>query len=151
MWRRLIQPHKFAPPGTVGLNYLARKLSQSFFKPDFYVPYLEHAKRHRDNLSQLSKAGQVDIVLFSKSEDYTDKVQRKYYNRFLDPLGDLIRTKYTYLKVELISDFTRQSMPRYDHTHFLDTLEYIRCDAQRSLINAFQKNGNGALLENGIV
>ena len=149
MWRRLIHPHRFAPPGTVGLNYLARKLSQSFFKPDFYVPYLEHAKRHRENLSKLAKAGPVDVLLYSKSDEYVDQVNGQYYNRYLDPIAELIRTRYTYLKVELIADASNSSLPRYEHTHFLDSLEYIRCDAQRSLINAFQQNGNGAFLEGG--
>ena len=149
MWRRLIQPHRFAPPGTVGLNYLARKLSQSFFKPDFYVPYLEHAKRHRNNLAKLAKVGPVDVLFYSKADEHTEKHKGQYYNRFLDPIADLIRTRYTYLKVELISDTATQSLPRFEQTHYLDSLEYIRCDAQRSLINAFQKNGNGAFLEGG--
>ena len=149
LWRRLIHPHKFAPPATIGLKHLAHKLSQSFFKPDFYVSFLEHSKRHQQNLTKLEKGGPVDLLIFSKGEDHTDKLKGKYFNRFLDPVAELARSRFTILKVEVITEATNQSIPRYEHTHFLDALEYIRCDAQRSLINAFQKNGDAAILEKG--
>ena len=149
LWRRLIHPHKFAPPATIGLKHLADKLSESFFKPDFYVSFLEHSKRHQHNLAKLARGGQVDLLMFSKSEDHTEKLKGKYFNRYLDPIADLARTRFTQLKLEVITDATNQSLPRYEHTHFLDALEYIRCDAQRSLISAFQKNGNGVDLEKG--
>lgn len=149
LWRRLMHPNNFAPPATIGLKHLAHKLSQSFFKPDFYVSFLEHSKRHQHNLTKLAKGGTVDLLFFSKGEDHTDKLKGKYFNRFLDPIADLARTRFTTAKVEVITDATNQSLPRYEHTNFLDALEFIRCDAQRSLINAFQKNGNGAALEKG--
>ena len=84
-----------------------------------------------------------------KQMSIREKHKGQYYNCFLDPIAELIRTRFTYLKVELISDSTNHTLPRFERTHYLDSLEYIRCDAQRSLINAFQKNGNGALLEEG--
>ena len=149
LWRRLIHPNSFAPPATIGLRHLAQKLSQSFFKPEIYAPYLEHAKRHRDNLSMLAKRGHADVLFFSRLEEHTDKIRGRYVNRYIDPLADLLKTKYTYLKLEFSSDASSKTMPRYEHTHFLDTLEYIRCDAQRSLINAFQKDGNGSIIEGG--
>ena len=149
LWRRLMHPNKFAPPATIGLKHLADKLSQSFFKPDFYVSFLEHSKRHQHNLTKLAKGGPVDLLLFSKGEDHVDKLRGKYFNRYLDPIADLARTRFTTLKVEVITEATNQSLPRYEYTHFLDAEEFIRCDAQRSLINAFQKNGDGAELEKG--
>lgn len=149
LWRRLMHPQKFAPPATIGLKHLADKLSESFFKPDFYVSFLEHSKRHDHNLSKLGKGAPVDLLLFSKGEDHLDKVRGKFYNRFLDPIIDLAKTRFTTLKVEIITEATNQSLPRYEPTQFLDALEYIRCDAQRSLISAFQKNGNNVKLENG--
>ena len=149
LWRRLMQPDKFAPPATIGLKYLAQTLSQGFFKPAFYVPYLEHTRRHRDNLSRLSKAGPIDVLLFSSEKDHFDLVKARHYSRYLDPMAELIKTKYTYLKVELISDLTPKTLPRFEHTHFLDAVDFIRCDAQRSLITAFQNNGDAEILEEG--
>lgn len=149
LWRRLLHPDKFAPPATIGLRHLAQTLSESFFRPEFYVPYLEHARRHRENLDRLSRAGPVEVLLFSRPDDHFDRLAGKHYNRFIDPIAELVQTRNTYLKIEPVSDKTPASLPRYEHTHFLETIDYIRCDAQRSLIAAFQKNGRSSELENG--
>ena len=149
LWQRLMHPEKYAPPATIGLKHLAGQLSQSFFKPSFYAPYLEHTRRHREIIARLTKAGPVDVLLFSKEEDYRDKVKARYYNRFIDPIAELIKTKFTYRKIELSSESTSKTLPRYEHTLFLDALDYLRRDAQRSLIAAFQKNGDGCRLEGG--
>lgn len=151
LWQRLMYPKKYAPPGTIGLAHLAKSLSQSFFKPEFYMPYLAHSRRHRDNLSKLTKYGSVDVLFFSRHEDHLDQIGTRFYNRHIDPLTELVKTKYTYLKLELQTEKTSLSLPRVEHTHFYDALEYLRCDAQRSLIAAFQKNTEDLILEEGTV
>lgn len=149
LWQRLLHPDKYAPPAAIGLKRLATKLSEGFFRPDFYAPYLEHAKRHRNNLSELSEFGPVDILLYSREKDHGDQIGGRYYNRHIDPLIDLIKTHYTFLKLELITDRTDQTLPRFEHTHFFDSLDYLRCDAQRSVIAAFQEFPNIPAIEQG--
>jgi hypothetical protein len=149
LWHRLMQPQKYAPPGTIGLVHLAKTLSQSFFKPDFYMPYLAHNRRHRSNLSRLAKNDGVDVLFFSRQEDHTDRLGGRYYNRHIDPITELVKTHYTYLKLELQTEKTALTLPRFEYTHFFDTLDYLKCDAQRSLIAAFQKNAGGYPLEQG--
>ncbi len=38
LWQRLLHPDKYAPPAAIGLKRLATKLSEGFFRPDFYAP-----------------------------------------------------------------------------------------------------------------
>ncbi len=149
LWQRLLHPQKYAPPAAIGLRRLAQKLSEGFFKPDFYAPYLEHAKRHRSNLSQLAEYGNVDILLYSRDKEHEDVFGGRHYNRHIDPLIDLIKTRYTYLKFELITDQTEQTLPRFEYTHFFDSLDYLKCDAQRSVIAAFQDAGPMPGIEKG--
>ncbi|MFK7845725.1 MAG: hypothetical protein AB8G77_10515 [Rhodothermales bacterium] len=149
LWQRLLHPDKYAPPAAIGLKRLANKLSEGFFRPDFYAPYLEHAKRHRSNLSELSEFGPVDILLYSREKDHEDQIGGRYYNRHIDPMIDLIKTRYTFLKLELITDRTDKTLPRFEHTHFFDSLDYLRCDAQRSVIAAFQESPNIPAIEQG--
>ncbi len=149
LWQRLMHPNKYAPPATIGLSHLAKRLSQSFFKPEFYMPYLAHSRRHRENLSRLTQYGSVDILFFSRQEDHIDQIGTRFYNRHIDPMTELVKTKYTYLKLELQTEKTSLSLPRVEYTHFYDALEYLRCDAQRSLIAAFQKNTGDLLIEEG--
>ncbi len=151
LWQRLLHPNKYAPPAAIGLRRLAHELSQGFFRPDFYAPYLEHAKRHRNNLAQLKDYGAVDMLLFSRESDHQDVFGGRHYNRLIDPFVDLIKTKYTFLKLELITDRTEETLPRFQHTYFFDSLDYLRCDAQRSVIAAFQKTSTIERIHKGSV
>ena len=149
LWERLLHPNKYAPPGTIGLAHMARALSKSFFKPGFYLPYIEHSRRHRDNLARLAQYGGVDVLFFSRPEDHTERIGRRYYNPHLDSLVELVKTRYTYLKLEFSAEETGQTTPRVEHTHFFDSIDYLRCDAQRSIIAAFHDNNEQLRLENG--
>lgn len=149
LWQRLLHPNKYAPPTAIGLKRLAQKLSEGFFKPDFYTPYQEHAQRHRNNLAELAGCGPVDILLYSRDHEHQDEIGGRHYNRHIDPLIDLIKTRYTFLKLELITGQTEKSRPRYEHTHFFDALDYLKCDAQRSVIAAFHESGPMPGIEEG--
>ncbi|MEM8488499.1 MAG: hypothetical protein AAF564_23330 [Bacteroidota bacterium] len=151
LWQRLLHPNKYAPPAAIGLRRLAHKLSQGFFRPDFYAPYLEHAKRHRSNLAELTDFGSVDVLFFSRQEEHEDVFGGRYYNRLVDPFIDLVKTQYTFLKLELITDQTQETLPRFEHTYFFDSLDYLRCDAQRSVIAAFQESPTIERIQQGNV
>lgn len=149
LWQRLLRPNQYAPPAAIGLQRLAHKLSKGFFRPDFYTPYLEHAKRHRDNIARLNRYGPVDVMFFSREEEHEDVLGGQHFNRYIDPLIDLVKNHHTFIKLELITDRTEHTVPRFEYTHFFDSLDYLRCDAQRSVIAAFQDTANFSAIENG--
>ena len=149
LWQRLLHPNQFAPPAAIGLHRLAHELSRGFFRPDFYAPYLEHAKRHRDNLARLNRYGPADVMFFSRQEEHEDVISGQHFNRHIDPFIDLVKKHHTFIKLELITDRTTYTTPRSEYTHFFDSLDFLRCDAQRSVIAAFQDKANFSAIENG--
>ena len=149
LWKRLLHPKKYAPPASIGLAQVAQALSKSFFKPGFYLPYVEHSRRHRDHLARLQQYGKVDILLFTRREDHTERITGRFYNPHIDPIIELVKPRHTYLKLEFGTEETRETMPRSEHTHFFDSLEYLRYDAQRSLISAFQSQDEAVRIEQG--
>ena len=149
LWQRLLHPQRFAPPATIGLAHLAQALSQSFFKSEFYLPYVESSRRRQDYLAQLAEHGQVDALFFSRLEDHTERIGWRYCNPHIDAVANLIKTRNTYLKLEFSAEETKQTLPRAEYTHFFDSLEHLKADAQRSLIAAFQDRQELPELVNG--
>ena len=68
---------------------------------------------------EIKKIEQTDIVFFSRSVEYNVKINGKYYNPFLNPIMELAKNQYEFVNLELISQNTKQTLPRYEETILL--------------------------------
>lgn len=76
-------------------------------------------------LRDLQRIGPVDFLFFSRVEDHTDKLNGKYFDRYIDPIIDFVRGRYSYCKLELTADRGRASLPRYESTHFINPRYFL--------------------------
>ena len=72
-----------------------------------------------NQINDLNKDENPDITFFSRSEDYTDKSNGKFYNRHIDPIIDLIKKEVSFVKIELFNSQTEKTVPRFEDTAFL--------------------------------
>lgn len=82
--------------------------------------YLINQRVHQRQLASLCQNGTVDILFFSWPSDYTNQFGGKLYNHFVDPMTDLVRERYSFLKLELNSDRKQKTLPRFEPTTFIN-------------------------------
>lgn len=101
--------------GLIKLKKYLRPLKQTAldFKEYFKKIYANAYQNFR--LHQLSP---VDIVFFSRIDDYADFINEQYINRHIDPLIQLTekQSNLNYLKLELITNRFYQTLPRFRNT-----------------------------------
>ncbi len=141
--RQLRHPGKYKMEPVGNLTRYARQVCEQFYKPDSFVPFLTHAQQRYNHLARLIQHGPVDLLFFSRVENYVDRFEGQYYNRFLDPMIEWIQGQYTWIKVELSADRTEATLPRKVPTTLLDNELYVRWGANRSVMRAFQHDGAG--------
>lgn len=76
---------------------------------------------HQKQLKFIYQYRNKEILFYSRCSDHTDQIDNKFYNRFIDPMIDFIQSKYSYLKLELLPHEIQGTLPRYEHTIFLNT------------------------------
>lgn len=64
----------------------------------------------------LKKYGKRDILFFSRDFEHYEKIAGKYHNIFLDPIIDLVKGRYSFLKMEIDPP---TYMPRFEDTIFI--------------------------------
>lgn len=82
----------------------------------------------RDNAKQLKKLssiGQRDTLFFSKALEHIGPYDVKYYNPFIDPMVELVKDKYSNLKLELNSAEGVKRSPRYVETELVSPHYYL--------------------------
>ena len=89
--------------------------------------YLSSQRSHRQQLSQLRQATSVDILFFSRSVEYVNQFDGKFYDPSLDPWIDLVRDQYSFLKLELGNPGVKTTLPRFESTIFIDPSYYLTC------------------------
>ena len=137
-WNQMLHPGKFTMPANLNVSELASQIKEAFFKTASYVPYLHHHQLHQQHLERLAGHGPIDVLLFSRVEDHADQFAGSFLNRHIDPMATLIGERLNWLKLELGTQRMAATSPRSKGTYFLDSVDYLRCDAQRSLVRAFQ-------------
>ena len=138
LWARMLNPDRYAPKPEIGLAQWARLHGASFAEPANYAAYMRHHEQHLKQRLALAARGPVDALFFSRVEDHADRFGGRYYNRHIDPMIDLVRHSHSFLKLELATAGATQTVPRFEPTTFVDSTEFVRYDARRSLIQAFQ-------------
>ena len=141
---QLMHVGKYKMDPIINLPAYADKLANQFYRPETYVPYLTHCQQRFAHLARLTQIGPVDILFFSQPEYHTDVISGKYYNRHIDPMIELVKDRYRYIKLELnAAKKTETTQPRAEHTVFVDSEFYLRWDAHRSVLRAFQQKSKG--------
>lgn len=74
----------------------------------------------KKQMEYFHQADDVDIVLFSLAEEHSDRIHGRFYNRYVDPMIEIVRRKYSCLKIELDSPRALATLPRFEHTTFLN-------------------------------
>jgi len=67
----------------------------------------------------LQKNQNTDIIFFSRPGEHVEKSKDKFYNPYVDPLIDIIRHKYKFLKLEHYTNQSKETLPRTEKTHFI--------------------------------
>ncbi|MBF0102379.1 MAG: tetratricopeptide repeat protein [Desulfobacterales bacterium] len=62
----------------------------------------------------------IPILFFSRTIDYSDQWEGNYYNRHIDPLCDVCNSKWNYVKIELQSNESLKTLPRFEPTLFIE-------------------------------
>lgn len=145
LWNWMLHPEEAIPRPPSGLRQIAKGLKEGFFNPGFYKAYLTHTRQHKQHLVNLTAKGPVDILFFSRVEDHADWLEGGHYNRHVDPLMDDVSSRFRTMKLELLTGRTQSTLPRSKPTCFIDAVDFVRADAQRSLITAFQHPDENAL------
>jgi hypothetical protein len=98
-------------------KYLGRVKSEveSLKKADLSMADEENRKQ----LERLSSLGPKEILLFTRQNDYLDVINGDYYNKHIDPMVELVKDKYSYLKLELSSPEGEDKLPRFVETEFI--------------------------------
>lgn len=145
LWNWMLHPEEVIPRPPSGLQQVASALKEGFFNPGFYKAYLTHNRQHKQHLVNLTAKGPIDILFFSRVEDHADWLEDGHYNRHIDPLIDDTGSRFRTLKLELLTSRTQSTLPRSKPTCFIDAVDFVRADAQRSLITAFQQPDENVL------
>jgi hypothetical protein len=88
------------------------------------VPYINMVRIHQKQLEALSSVAPIDIVFFSRLEDHADCFDDRFYNRHVDPMTDLVKNRYSYVKLEL-SGNPISKCPRFEPTVFIDPTYFL--------------------------
>ena len=85
-----------------------------------------------EQLELLSRYNNIDILFFSRSEEHEEQIQEKFYNPYLDPMIDLVKSNYSFLKIERLSNEAQKTLPRFESTMFINPkLMGYRTDSAR--------------------
>jgi hypothetical protein len=90
---------------------LSDSLKDKLLNPYYSRKFLKEFRAH---LRQQLEGKPVDVMLYSKAAAYTDKVDGKVYNRFIDPFFEKLHAKYKTLKIELCENETVPQNRLYD-------------------------------------
>jgi hypothetical protein len=138
LWARMLNPGRFAPAKEIGLHQWACHYGASFAEPKSYAAYVRHLEAHHRQIAALAARGRTDLLFFSRVEDHADRFDGRSYNRHIDPMIDLVRGAHRFLKLELATAGAAQTVPRFEPTIFHDSVDFVRYDARRSLIQSFR-------------
>ena len=145
---QLMHAGKFKMDPIFNLPAYARQLASQFYRPETYVPYLTHCQQRFAHLASLMQHGPVDLLFFSEPKYHTDMIDGKHYNRHVDPMIELVKDRFRCIKIELnTAEKTQATQPRTVPTVFVDSEFYLRWDAHRSVLRAFQQEKEGPRIE----
>jgi len=103
LWSHLLQPD---------IQYKKNSLETNHVAPVFNID--------ENQLQLLDSKNKADIIFFSRNEEYSDRFDDKYYNPFIDPIINLIKGHFNYIKIELNSKEIFNTLPRYESTFFFN-------------------------------
>ena len=110
---------------------------------------LKRAKEeNREQLQKLASLGQRDILFFTRDVEHEKNSEGRYYNRFIDPMAELVKDTYSYMKFELSSPAGRDKSPRSTETELVKQDYYLlkkRLDEAQSGVNGAKIEGFEAL------
>lgn len=101
------------------------------------VPYINMVRIHQKQLEALRSVAPIDIVFFSRLEDHADCFDDQFYNRHVDPMTDLVKNRYSYVKLEL-SGNPSSKCPRFEPTVFIDPTYFLT--KENLLESTYQSN-----------
>jgi hypothetical protein len=96
-----------------------------------YIPNLYH---HRRELNKLNHSSPVDLLFYSRYIEHVN-VFGKYYDEHLDSMIEIINHDYHCLKVELTSEYSEATLPRYIDTTFIDPSYFFKIQTHRLTSN----------------
>ncbi|MBU2548173.1 MAG: hypothetical protein KKB20_07190 [Proteobacteria bacterium] len=76
--------------------------------PRFGVPAMQ--------IRALKQLRDTDFVFYTIAQNNTDRIQGRFYDRYTDPMIDLVRDRHGFLKIEMDTPPGRKKMPRYEPT-----------------------------------
>ncbi len=82
--------------------------------------YVKQSQAWREILTPFSLIRRTDVLFFSRFENYTATIEKKFVDRHLDPIQELCQSKFNTLKLELDCLASRQKQPRLDPSIFVD-------------------------------
>ncbi len=82
--------------------------------------FLSFRKLHTEQLPQLRRNSPKEIAFFSRIGEHRDYLNGKLYNKFIDPIIDLIRGEFRFIKIELEHDHGTVFSDRYEMTFHLN-------------------------------
>lgn len=111
-------------------NFIQRSFIISKLKSILKIPYFVFKKFRYSKYLKKIKNKKIDLVFFSDSAFYYDKIKGKKVNLFIDPYFELLKKKYKSIKVEIIShnfykNEVKRNEPFYLNLFYINFFYYM--------------------------
>ncbi|MDC0831668.1 hypothetical protein POG22_01415 [Geitlerinema sp. CS-897] len=117
-------------PNALGRLRVSKKRSDATLKfSQIQSDYAQHSCAWQNILTQVSGLEHADILFFSKHENYSEKINGKFFDRCLDSIHEQCDPQLSALKIELDFPQGRKKQPRFYPCIFVDPYPCLKKEA----------------------
>jgi hypothetical protein len=123
LWQQLLNP-RWGTSKTASQRHTSSPIDFVWRIKSLTQAFVSTYRQNVAQMTSLRAVEPVEFTFFSRAVEHADQVDDRFYNRFLDPLIDLVEEEHGFVKIELPSDKAQETMPRFRPAVFVDPEYY---------------------------